>query len=83
MIAYVPPYRYKGRNEPRPNKGSYGYSSERVRQWYQSRRYGAIYNLRDDTTRPATKEEYEKRDRYKIFPTDFKNLKKIETGNWR
>ena len=85
MLAYAPrerysmrPYFYNGPQAARRNR----------EEWRLSRDYGVIYNLKSNTSRPATEEEYERENnpdtkRLKIMPDDFPELVKIETGNWR
>ena len=85
MLAYVPrerysmrPYFYNGPQAARRNRT----------EWELSRDYGVIYNLSNDSSRPATAEEYERENnpktkRLKIVPDEFPELVKVSTGKWR
>ena len=85
MLAYAPrerysmrPYFYNGPQAARRNR----------EEWKLSRDYGVIYNLSNDSSRPATAEEYERENnpetkRLKIVPDEFPELVKVETGKWR
>ena len=85
MLAYVPrerytmrPYFYNGPQAARRNR----------EEWKLSRDYGVIYDLSNDSSRPATAEEYERENnpetkRLKIVPDEFPELVKVETGKWR
>lgn len=83
MTGYVPRERYHGRAGPRPSRLNPSTYGERVRQWRLALRYGAVYDLADNTSRPATPEEFAGRKKLKVFPDDFKELKKVKTGYWR
>lgn len=64
MIAYVPRERYRDKGD----KARWD-SAER-KQWKKYRKYGAIYDVDKDSSRPAEPEEYEHRAEFKIFPDD-------------
>jgi hypothetical protein len=83
VIGYIPPERYIDCRRPRHCRRDPHNDSKRRTQWDEAIRYGAIYDLSDDTTRPARPDEYENRNNLRTFPDDFKELMKVETGNWR
>lgn len=56
MIAYVPRKRYLERPGPSPHAAR-GVSQERIDEWEGMREFGAVYDLNNNSSRPATPEE--------------------------
>jgi hypothetical protein len=59
MLAYIPKERYSDgkRQGPRLTKFKGGVPWERVDEWEKSRKFGAVYDLGENSSRPATPEE--------------------------
>ena len=67
MIAYVPRERYEVRDEVRGNTELH---PERRLEWAVCKERGAIFDLKLNSSRPATPAEYKRRSKFKIFPDD-------------
>jgi len=67
VLAYVPRERYEVRDDVR---GHSDLNPERREEWSLCKDFGAIFDLKLNSTRPATSAEYKGRKGLKIFPDD-------------
>lgn len=56
MKAYVPREQYLARQGPNPYAAR-GVSQEHIDEWKEMREFGAVYDLDENSSRPATLEE--------------------------